>query len=73
MAAKKPAEVPTITATELAALVERDPKQVRAYLRKEFARDPEAKGSSWKITAQLQEQTVNHFTALNERKEAKAS
>lgn len=75
MAAKKPAEVTptTITATELAELVERDPKQVRAFLRKEFARNPEVKGSTWKIDSELQEKVVQHFEALNARKEVKAS
>lgn len=70
MAAKT---VQGITATELAAKVERDPKAVRAYLRKNFARAIEVKGSRWVIPAAVEKAVVEHFTALDAAKAAAAT
>lgn len=66
---KKAAEE-TISATELAALVNRDPKLVRAYLRKEFARDIEVKGSRWVIPTSVRDAVSAHFAKLDEAKAA---
>lgn len=58
----------TVTATQLAAMVGRDPKLVRAYLRKVFARSQEQKGARWTITKAIQTEVVKHFKALDEAK-----
>lgn len=62
----------TMTPAELAEKVNRDPKVVRAYLRKEFTRDPEVKNSRWEISAKTVNAVTKHFAELDE-KAAKAS
>ena len=58
----------TTTPKELAERVGRDPKIVRAFLRKEFPREMEAKNSRWDISAKTAKAVEDHFAALDAAK-----
>lgn len=59
-----------ITPKALAEALDVDPKALRAYLRKEFARTPEAKNTSWAITPEAAEAAKAHFEAKKAKPEA---
>jgi hypothetical protein len=61
----------TYTPKELAAELGVDPKVLRGYLRKEFARKAEAKNTSWVITAPVAAAARKAF-AKNKAGSAKA-
>lgn len=50
------------TPKELAAQLKVDPKRLRAYLRREFPRDAQAKNSSWSLTAPMVNAARKQFT-----------
>lgn len=53
-----------ITPSELAEVLDRDPKVVRGYLRKIAARDQATmKGQRWTLTKEVAEQAVEHYSA----------
>lgn len=56
----------TYTPGDVAKLVDRDPKQVRAFLRKEFTRPGEAKNTSWHLTEEVKDLVVTHYAKLDE-------
>ena len=61
----------TISATQLSELVDRDPKTVRAQLRKIAARNQsELKGARWRITKTLATNELERVMRLNEKAEA---
>lgn len=62
-----------ISAEQLADLVQRDGKTVRARLRRLAARDQSLlKGARWKITETLAVQEFDHYAALDAEPEAEA-
>lgn len=63
----------TISATQLAELVQRDGKTVRARLRKIAARDQsELKGARWRISETLAVSEFDHYQALDQKAEEQA-
>jgi len=52
----------TYTPTEVAQMLNVDPKRVRAYLRANFTRPLEAKNTSWILTEEVKDALVDHFT-----------
>lgn len=62
-----------ISATQLADLVNRDGKTVRARLRKLKARDQaKLKGARWRITEALAVSEYDHYAALDAKAETEA-
>jgi hypothetical protein len=68
-AAPKAKETRSYSPKELAEATGRDPKQIRAYLRKEYERPTEEKNSSWKLTKEEYDEVLAHFKALGTKKE----
>jgi len=63
-----------ITATQLAELVERDARTVRASLRKKAARNQlEYKGSRWRITQAIAASELERVMRANEKQVEEAS
>lgn len=67
MATKKQQEVEAMTAEQLAESVNRSGKVVRAYLRRNFTRPTEAKGSRWMIEGSIVEAVQSHFAAIDNK------
>ena len=65
------ANAKTYTAKELAAEIGIDPKLLRNYLRKEHTRKPEAKNTSWNISA-AQAKAAKAFFSKSKAGSAKA-
>lgn len=64
----------TITASQLADLVQRDAKTVRARLRKLNARNQaELKGARWHITKTLAQSELENYMRLDEKKVSEAN
>jgi hypothetical protein len=61
----------TISPKELAAELNIDPKRLRAYLRKEYARKPEEKNTSWRIPESTANAARKFFTPKEEKVEEK--
>lgn len=51
----------TLTPKALAEEIGVDPKSLRGFLRKEYARTPEAKNTSWIITPEAADAARKHF------------
>lgn len=47
---------------ELATILDVSPKQLRAFLRAEFPRPKEAKGTSWTLNEKMVSACVEHFS-----------
>lgn len=58
----KEQEVKTYRPEDLAKELGVSGKQIRAYLRSEFSRGPEAKGTSWTLTEDMAAKVVARFT-----------
>jgi hypothetical protein len=56
-----------MTPNQLADQLDVNPKTLRAYLRKEFPRDAEAKNSRWEITKAQVAKAEKHFQASDEK------
>src|SRR5262245_59196123 len=56
----------TFTPTEIANGLNMDPKQLRAYLRANYTRDPSMKEKSWHLNAEVAAQVIEHFTRSKE-------
>jgi predicted transcriptional regulator len=57
-------EKKSYTPTELANELGVDPKRVRAFLRQEFTRDPEAKNTSWNLSDEVAQAVRTRFTKV---------
>lgn len=66
--AKATKESKTYSPKELAAELEIDPKQLRAYLRRTegLQRDPEAKNTSWQLSQEQADMVKAHFSPSDE-------
>jgi len=65
--ASKTQEKKSYTPTELATELGVDPKRVRAWLRAEYTRDPEAKNTSWHLSEDVAEAVRVRFTKVEEK------
>jgi hypothetical protein len=71
--------MPNMTIKEVAEATGADPKTIRAYLRRNFTRPDDAKGSRWGdakkghvLPAPVTAALVEHFTPAEEEDEAEA-
>jgi hypothetical protein len=58
----------SIAAEALASIIERDGKQVRAYLRKQHTRNAEVKHSRWEVNKSAALDAAKHFSAAKRLK-----
>lgn len=52
----------SFTPSELSELTGVDAKRIRAYLRSNFTRNPEAKNTSWAVSTEVKNDVVDHFS-----------
>ena len=58
---------------ELAKQLDVDPKRLRAFLRQEFARSPDAKNTNWELSQEMIDKATEKFASSDDKDNESAS